>query len=66
MNFSIFTILALVAIAFAVTLPQKAVIVSYPDDTPDSVIEQAKGAIKAAGGIITHEYKLIKYVLLLS
>lgn len=60
MKFSLVSILALVTVAMAVTQPQKAVIVSYPDDTPDSVVEQAKGAIKAAGGYITHEYKLIK------
>lgn len=30
------------------------------DDTPNSVLDKAKDAIKAAGGMITHEYKLIK------
>jgi hypothetical protein len=60
MKISVLPILALVTAALAVTQPQKAVIVSYPDETPDSVVEQAKDAIKAAGGFITHEYKLIK------
>lgn len=59
--------------------PNKAIVVSYPNDTPDSVLSEAKAAIKAAvsslfrsdhtrefylipsqGGIITHEYNLIK------
>lgn len=40
--------------------PQKSVIISYPDNTPNDVVKQAMDAIKAAGGIITHEYKLIK------
>ncbi|KAF2722021.1 hypothetical protein K431DRAFT_222913 [Polychaeton citri CBS 116435] len=42
------------------TAPQKAVIVSFPNDTPSSVLDQAKDVIRTAGGIITHEYKLIK------
>jgi len=60
MKFTLFTVLAFLSLALAATMPQKAVIVSYPDDTPDSIVDQAKDAIKAAGGIITHEYKLIK------
>ncbi|KAH7413183.1 hypothetical protein BKA64DRAFT_660460 [Cadophora sp. MPI-SDFR-AT-0126] len=60
MKFTIISILALVAVAFSATMPQKAVIISYPDNTPTSVIDDAMAAIKAAGGMITHEYKLIK------
>ena len=60
MKISIFSILAMTTAALAVASPQKAVIVSYPNDTPDSVVDQAKDAIKAAGGTITHEYQLIK------
>ncbi|PVH82790.1 hypothetical protein DL98DRAFT_513513 [Cadophora sp. DSE1049] len=60
MKFTIISVLALVAVAFAATMPQKAVIISYPDNTPTSVIDDAMTAIKAAGGMITHEYKLIK------
>lgn len=43
----------------AVTAP-KAVVVTYPEDTPDSTLDQAKDAIRQAGGIITHEYKLLR------
>ncbi|KAK4228403.1 hypothetical protein QBC38DRAFT_475189 [Podospora fimiseda] len=39
---------------------QKSVLISYPADTPDSIVTQAKKAIVEAGGIITHEYTLIK------
>ncbi|KAF7868336.1 hypothetical protein EAF04_004868 [Stromatinia cepivora] len=46
--------------ALSAALPQKAVIVSYPDNTPDDVVQKAMDAIKAAGGMITHEYILIK------
>lgn len=47
---------------FAAQLPQKNIIVSYDDNVPDSVMDQAMDAIKSAGGMITHEYKLIKSV----
>lgn len=40
---------------------QKSVLFTYPRETPDSVVDQAKKAIKDAGGLITHEYTLIKY-----
>ena len=60
MKIVIFSLLALAAVVMGATMPQKAVIISYPDNTPDSVVDQAMDAIKAAGGMITHEYKLIK------
>lgn len=60
MKIALFSFLALAAVALGATVPQKAVIISYPDETPDAILEQAKAGIKAAGGMITHEYKLIK------
>jgi len=51
--------LALLSGAAALDI-QKSVIISYPPETPDSVISQAKKAVIDAGGIITHEYKMIK------
>ncbi|KAM7220535.1 hypothetical protein V8F06_004124 [Rhypophila decipiens] len=39
---------------------QKSVLITYPPETPDSVLAQAKKAIEEGGGTITHEYKLIK------
>ncbi|KAK3372770.1 hypothetical protein B0T24DRAFT_528168 [Lasiosphaeria ovina] len=39
---------------------QKSVIITYPGNTPDSVLDQAKKAIIDSGGLITHEYQLIK------
>ena len=41
---------------------QKSVIVTYDEGTPDNIVRQAMDAIKSAGGIVTHEYKFIKYV----
>lgn len=39
---------------------QKQVIITYPENTPNHVLDEAKGAILDAGGVILHEYKLIK------
>ncbi|KAI9889085.1 MAG: hypothetical protein M1814_005809 [Vezdaea aestivalis] len=48
------------AVAQAVPPETKSVLVSYPNDTPDYILSSAKDAVRAAGGIITHEYSLIK------
>ncbi|KAJ2904953.1 Protease propeptide/inhibitor [Zalerion maritima] len=45
--------------AFAADI-QKSVIVTYDMSTPDSIVNAAMDSIKSAGGIVTHEYKLIK------
>ncbi|KIV98629.1 hypothetical protein, variant [Verruconis gallopava] len=50
----------LVAIAAAATQPQKSVIMTWSSDTPSHIIDQAKEAILKAGGIITHEYRILK------
>ncbi|KAL2863580.1 uncharacterized protein BJX67DRAFT_384581 [Aspergillus lucknowensis] len=36
-----------------------SVLVTYPKNTPDSVINSAKESIRQAGGTITHEYSLV-------
>lgn len=53
------TALTLLSGAIAVDI-QKSVLITYPPETPDSVLSQAKKAIVDAGGVITHEYTLIK------
>ncbi|KAK4947405.1 hypothetical protein LTR10_013773 [Elasticomyces elasticus] len=60
MRFSIIALLAFIAFVLAVPPNQKPVVVSYPADTPSSVIDQAIAEIIKDGGIITHEYSLIK------
>ncbi|EON69662.1 hypothetical protein W97_08914 [Coniosporium apollinis CBS 100218] len=61
MKFALLSLLLSLLAAFAMAAaPQQSVIVSYPNETPDSVVEQAKKAIVEAGGIITHEYNIIK------
>lgn len=42
---------------------QKSVLISYPPETPDSIVEEAKKAIVSSGGTVTHEYQLFKYVV---
>lgn len=53
------TALTLVAGVVAVDI-QKSVLITYPPETPDDVVSKAKDAIVDAGGVITHEYTLIK------
>ncbi|TVY23870.1 Uncharacterized protein LHYA1_G006167 [Lachnellula hyalina] len=59
MKIAIFSVVALAALVSGL-LPQKSVIITYPDATPNDIIDSAKSTIKDAGGTITHEYKLIK------
>ena len=57
------TIVATLAVAQGVAAVdvQKSVIVSFPTGTTDDIVNRAKDDIRKAGGIITHEYQLIKY-----
>ncbi|KAI9041525.1 uncharacterized protein KD926_006763 [Aspergillus affinis] len=40
----------------------KSIVVTFPKDTPDSVVKDARQAIIDANGEITHDYQLIKCV----
>ncbi|KFZ06445.1 hypothetical protein V501_07408 [Pseudogymnoascus sp. VKM F-4519 (FW-2642)] len=60
MKLTLLPILTFLALASAAAQPQRQVIVSYPDNTPYSVLEAAMDEIRAAGGMITHEYKIFK------
>jgi ABC-type branched-subunit amino acid transport system substrate-binding protein len=46
------------ASAYAVKQQQKAVIITYDQDTPDHEVNKAIEALKEAGGVITHEYSM--------
>lgn len=54
---TLFVLIASFLVALAAASGGRSVIVSYPSDTPDSVLDQAKEAIINAGGTITHEYR---------
>ncbi|KAL7624570.1 hypothetical protein AAE478_006137 [Parahypoxylon ruwenzoriense] len=56
------TIAAALAVAQGVSAVdiQKSIIVSFPSETTDDIVNRAKDDIRKAGGIITHEYQLIK------
>ncbi|KAF2753742.1 hypothetical protein EJ05DRAFT_514684 [Pseudovirgaria hyperparasitica] len=64
MKFSLFTLLVALFCAYAQALAKpvslKTVIVTFPDNTPGHIMQQAKDAIVEAGGRITHEYRIIK------
>ncbi|KAL2359500.1 hypothetical protein RJZ56_007649 [Blastomyces dermatitidis] len=58
MKLYIFTLLLvfIATAAFAGVGPEKAILVSYPSDTPSSVIDAAMEAVEDAGGVITHKF----------
>ena len=57
MRFFIFTLLvALFFVATHAVKQQKAVIITYPEDTPDHEVDKAIDVLKEAGGVVTHEY----------
>lgn len=57
---SFFACILSLAIGAAAVDLKKQVVVTYESNTPDWVITEAKEAILKAGGVITHEYNLIK------
>jgi hypothetical protein len=40
---------------------QRQVLITYPNDAPQSDLNEYKNAIEAAGGVVLHEFELIKY-----
>ncbi|KAF9887678.1 hypothetical protein FE257_009771 [Aspergillus nanangensis] len=50
---------ALLLVALPAALAN-AIVVTYPSDTPDSVVEDAIQSIEKAGGHITHIFELLK------
>ncbi|KEF51292.1 uncharacterized protein A1O9_12642 [Exophiala aquamarina CBS 119918] len=60
MRLFITVLLALITAGLARPAALKTVIVSYPNDTPSSVVDKAIEEVINAGGIVTHEYSLIK------
>lgn len=53
-------LLGLIALVAAAAQPQKSVIMTWENETPDHIVDQARDAIIRAGGVITHEYKILK------
>jgi hypothetical protein len=57
MRFLLFSLL--IAVLFATVYAvqsQKAVLITYPSDTPASEVDKAIAALKGAGGVVTHEF----------
>jgi hypothetical protein len=52
--------MALMAAYVMAVAPLQAVIISYPNETPQSVVDSAMEEVRKAGGEITHIYNIIK------
>ncbi|KAL4868220.1 hypothetical protein BDV12DRAFT_169958 [Aspergillus spectabilis] len=50
---------AVVALGLLPLAIANSILVTYPKNTPDSVIDDAKDSFRKAGGVITHEYSLV-------
>ncbi|KIV87993.1 hypothetical protein PV10_09173 [Exophiala mesophila] len=53
---TILILCALFVAALARPPPLKMVVVSYPKDTPPSIVDKAIEEVRKAGGIVTHQY----------
>ncbi|KAF2878428.1 hypothetical protein BDV95DRAFT_480224 [Massariosphaeria phaeospora] len=62
MRFAVFAFLfaLLATLTMATGAPQRSVIISYPNSTPQSTVDEVMAAIRKAGGTITHVYNIIK------
>jgi hypothetical protein len=57
MRFFLISLLLAFFLATALAVKsQKAVLITYPEDTPQSEVEKAIKALKGAGGVVTHEF----------
>lgn len=57
MRFFLVTLLAALFLVSAYAVKQqKAVLITYPEDTPASEVDKAIDVLKEAGGVVTHEY----------
>ncbi|KAI6794209.1 hypothetical protein KC367_g6534 [Hortaea werneckii] len=55
-----FLLIALFAVLSLAADSDRQVIVSYPKGTPQNIMDEAMEEIRKAGGMIEHEYSLIK------
>ncbi|KAF1961376.1 hypothetical protein CC80DRAFT_488666 [Byssothecium circinans] len=62
MRFTLFSLIvaALFAMTTLAVAPMHSVIISFPKEAPDSLLQSAKDQVVAAKGKITHEYNIIK------
>ncbi|CBX90527.1 hypothetical protein LEMA_P066530.1 [Plenodomus lingam JN3] len=61
MRHALFSLVIALLAAFAMAVaPLRSVILTWPHDTPDCILDDVKQAIIEAQGTITHEYTIIK------
>lgn len=58
--YRLLAVLGVVAVGVNGLAPQRQVLITYPNDAPQSDLNDYKTAITAAGGQILHEFQLIK------
>lgn len=57
-----FTLLGLlVCYVNGLKAPQRQVLITYPNEAPQAELDDYKHAIEAAGGVVLHEFQLMKY-----
>lgn len=56
MRFFLLTLVALFVAYVSAVATQKAVMISFPQDTPQSEVDKAMETLKHAGGYVTHEF----------
>lgn len=59
--FKIFAFLGAIALGVKGLAPQRQVLITYPEEAPQSDLNDYQNAITAAGGQILHEFQLFKY-----
>lgn len=53
MRFALFSLVTALLATFAMAVaPQRSVIISWPNETPDHIVEEAKEAIRQAKGVV--------------
>ncbi|KAF2688637.1 hypothetical protein K458DRAFT_414369 [Lentithecium fluviatile CBS 122367] len=62
MRFALLSIIVALLAALAMAVPPKlhSVIISFPNDAPDHLLQAAKDMVLKGKGKITHEYNIIK------
>lgn len=60
---NLIALVGIAAVGVNGVVPQKQVLISYPQDTPESNLNSYKNAITDAGGQVLHDFNHFKYDL---
>ena len=56
----VIALVGIIAVGVNGLAPQRQVLVTYPNEAPQSDLDDCKNSIEAAGGQILHEFNLFK------